>query len=173
MPHHREGLFSLFLQLHRYYSIGKQFCSYISQNVGGGVFGRSLMMCSAPGSRISGSLVAVAGKAQLTTEYTLRPQPTTEAAVLTTKPILLHIVARVLHTLTYSLSSSLHSATAGLSHWVPGWGGSVGGRIGSRLHKIQATGGRSGCKRGKDQRCPSSSMLVLVGLRGPHTPRPT
>ena len=28
-------------------------------------------------------MVAVAGKAQLTTEYTLRPQPTTEAAVLT------------------------------------------------------------------------------------------
>ena len=92
-------------------------------------------------------MVAVAGKAQLTTEYTLRPQPTTEAAVLTREPILLHIVARVLHTLTYSLSTSLHSARAGGSHWVPGWGGSVGGRIG--LHKIQATGGRSGCKRGR------------------------
>ena len=26
--------------------IGKQFCSYISQNVGGGVFGRSWMMCT-------------------------------------------------------------------------------------------------------------------------------
>ena len=94
-------------------------------------------------------MVAVAGKAQLTTEYTLRPQPTTEAAVLNTEPILLHIVARVLHTLTYSLSISLHSARAGGSHWVPGWGCSVGGRIGSGLHKIQATGGRSGCKRGR------------------------
>ena len=46
LPHNREGIFSLFPQLRRYYSIGKQFCSYISQNVGGGVFGRSWMMCT-------------------------------------------------------------------------------------------------------------------------------
>lgn len=95
-------------------------------------------------------MVAVAGKAQLTTEYTLRPQPTTEAAVLTMEPILLHIVARVLHTLTYSLSITLHSARAGGSHWVPGWGGSVGGRIGAgcirsrqRVGGVVASGGRT------------------------------